>query len=73
MSLPLLQQSLCGNENAWVWRAVSPIISKAEHGSSMRAQPVSCSPNRQAFTEAKLTSCMASGCTFRLRRAPGSH
>lgn len=73
MSLPAFQQSLCGNENALVWRAAPPIISKAEHGSSMRAQPVFCSPNRQTFTEAKLTSRMASGCTFPLPRATGSH
>lgn len=34
-------------------------------------QAVSCSPNRQAFPEAKLTSCMAGSCTFRGRRAEG--
>lgn len=38
----------------------------------MQARPVSCSPNRQAFPEAKLTSCMAGSCTFHCRRAPGS-
>ena len=52
--------------DCWVWEDYPSalIISKAEHGSSMQAKPASYSPNHQTFTEAKLTSCLASGWTF---------
>lgn len=67
MRLPAFQRSLLRECLGVEGRSPQPpTISKAEHGSSMRAQPVSCSPTRQTFTEAKLTSCTASGCTFQL-------
>ena len=65
MSFLGFQHCHSGNENSWVWEDYPStiIISKAEHGSSLRAKPASCSSNRQTSTEVKLTSCLASGWT----------